>query len=121
MYLELNAFPDQISNPGPFDLEPIALTVIPPCISLKISFFFRQPSSGIASFVRTVDTVTHHSCLGEALLSCLRAGTAWGFIHKQYGVYFVRHPLPGFEPGSPRPLSKSDDLDRWAMGPASEN
>ena len=27
-------------------------------------------------------------------------------------------PLPGFEPGSPRPQSKSDDLDRSAMGPA---
>ena len=40
--------------------------------------------------------------------------------HKQYdGVYFVRHPLPGFEPGSPRPRSKSAyDLDRSAMGPA---
>ena len=25
--------------------------------------------------------------------------------------------LPGFEPGSPRPQSKSDDLDRSAMGP----
>ena len=22
-------------------------------------------------------------------------------IHKQYGVYFVRHPLPGFELGTP--------------------
>ena len=27
-------------------------------------------------------------------------------------------PSPGFEPGSPRPQSKSDDLDRSAMGPA---
>ena len=26
-------------------------------------------------------------------------------------------PSPGFEPGSPRPQSKSDDLDRSAMGP----
>ena len=25
-------------------------------------------------------------------------------------------PLLGFEPGSPRPQSKSDDLDRSAMG-----
>ena len=28
-------------------------------------------------------------------------------------------PLPGFEPGSPRPRSKSDDLDCSAMGPTS--
>ena len=27
-------------------------------------------------------------------------------------------PSPGFEPGSPRPQSKSDNLDRLAMGPA---
>ena len=27
-------------------------------------------------------------------------------------------PLPGFEPGSLLPQSKSDDLDRSAMGPA---
>ena len=27
-------------------------------------------------------------------------------------------PLTGFEPLSPRPQSKSDDLDHWAMGPA---
>ena len=27
-------------------------------------------------------------------------------------------PSSGFEPGSPRPQSKSDDLDRSAMGPA---
>ena len=27
-------------------------------------------------------------------------------------------PLPGFEPGSPRPQSKYDDLDRSAIGPA---
>ena len=27
-------------------------------------------------------------------------------------------PSPGFEPGSPRPQPKSDDLDRSAMGPA---
>ena len=26
-------------------------------------------------------------------------------------------PSPGFEPGSPRPQSKSDDFDRSAMGP----
>ena len=36
MYLELNAFPDLESNSGPFDLEPTALTVIPPCFSLFI-------------------------------------------------------------------------------------
>ena len=30
-------------------------------------------------------------------------------------------PSPGFEPGSPRPQSKSDDLDRSAMGPAYQN
>ena len=30
-------------------------------------------------------------------------------------------PSPGFEPRSPRPQSKSDDLDRLAMGPASTN
>ena len=30
-------------------------------------------------------------------------------------------PLPGFEPGSPRPQSKSDDLDCLAMGPAIKN
>ena len=30
-----------------------------------------------------------------------------------------KHMLsPGFKPGSSRPQSKSDDLDRWAMGPA---
>ena len=44
---------------------------------------------------------------------------------KQYGFHLVHHPekkhmpSPGFEPGSPRPQSKSDDLDRTAMGPAS--
>ena len=38
--------------------------------------------------------------------------------------YLVHHPekkhmpSPGFEPGSPQPQSKSDDLDRSAMGPA---
>ena len=26
-------------------------------------------------------------------------------------------PSPGFEPGSPRPQSKSDNLDRSAIGP----
>ena len=31
VYLELNAFPDWDSNPEPFDLEPTALTIIPPC------------------------------------------------------------------------------------------
>ena len=42
-------------------------------------------------------------------------------------IYLVHHlerkqkkflPPPGFEPGSPRPQSKSDDLDRSAIGPA---
>ena len=44
----------------------------------------------------------------------------------QNGLRLVHHPerkqknLPtlGFEPGSPQPQSKSDDLDRSAMGPA---
>ena len=31
VYLEPNAFHDRESNPGPFDLEPTVLTVIPPC------------------------------------------------------------------------------------------
>ena len=31
VYLELNAFPDRELNPEPLDLEPTALTVIPPC------------------------------------------------------------------------------------------
>ena len=41
---------------------------------------------------------------------------------KQYGFHLVHHPekkhmpLSGFEPGSPRPQSKSDDLDCSAMG-----
>ena len=39
MYLELSTFPDLESNPGPFDLEPIALTVIPPCIGCLSAFF----------------------------------------------------------------------------------
>ena len=35
--------------------------------------------SGIASCVGTVDKVMCHSGLAQACLSCLRAGTAWGF------------------------------------------
>ena len=31
VYLELNTFLDPESNPRPFNLEPTALTVIPPC------------------------------------------------------------------------------------------
>ena len=34
-------------------------------------------------------------------------------MHKQYGVYFVRHPLPGFKLGSPTP-ERNDALDRSA-------
>ena len=37
------------------------------------------PVSGIASCVGTVDKVMCHSGLAQACLSCLRAGTAWGF------------------------------------------
>ena len=32
-------------------------------------------------------------------------------------MYIVRHPLPGLKLGSPRPQSKSDELDCSAMGP----
>ena len=39
VYLELSTFPDLKSNPGPFDLEPIALTAIPPCIGCLSAFF----------------------------------------------------------------------------------
>ena len=41
-----------------------------------------------------------------------------------YGFHLVHHPkkkhmlLPGFDPESPQPQSKSNDLDRSAMGPA---
>ena len=38
VYLELNAFPDLESNPGPFDLEPTALIVIPPCFGPYLLF-----------------------------------------------------------------------------------
>ena len=43
---------------------------------------------------------------------------------KQYGFHLVHHPKkkhmpsPGYEPGSPQPQSKSEELDRSAMGPA---
>ena len=37
MHLELNAFPDRESNPGPFDLQPTVLTVIPLCFGLFYS------------------------------------------------------------------------------------
>ena len=53
----------------------------------------------------------------------------WVFItmcwSRQYDFNLVRHPTPkkwifhpqaGFKPGSPQPQSKSDDLDRSAMG-----
>ena len=33
----------------------------------------------------------------------------WWWIYKQFGVYFIRHPLPGLEPGFLQPQSKSDD------------
>ena len=37
---------------------------------------------------------------------------------KKYGIYFVGHPLPGIEPGSPLPRSKSNNLDCSApLGP----
>ena len=39
MYLELNAFPDQESNSGPFNLEPTKLTVIPLCFSNQCDLF----------------------------------------------------------------------------------
>ena len=40
VYLELNAFPNRESNPGPFDLELTVLTVVPPCFGFKTYLFF---------------------------------------------------------------------------------
>ena len=45
------------------------------------------------------------------VLFSLRSGTYYNIPKKNM-------PLPRFEPGSPQPRSKSDDLDRSAMGPA---
>ena len=39
VYLELNAFTDRESNPGPFDLELTVLTVIPPCFGELICYW----------------------------------------------------------------------------------
>ena len=50
MYLELNAFLDWESNPGPFVLEPTALTVIPPYSGIMIcSSHFKLMTSELAS------------------------------------------------------------------------
>ena len=47
-------------------------------ISSLLNYYYRPPSSGIASCVWTEVRVMDHSWLGTALLSCLRVGTAWG-------------------------------------------
>ena len=74
-----------------------------------------MPSFGIASCVGTVEMVMDHSWLGTSLLSCLRAGTAWGLYldlvfeglssryNHQYGLYFETRLLgsrAGFKLGS---------------------
>ena len=50
LYLELNVYLDPESNPGPFDLEPTAITVIPQCfgkIGLYITInYWRVPDRG---------------------------------------------------------------------------
>ena len=42
VYLELNAFPDRETNPRPFNLEPTALTVIPPCFGFYFTLYDLQ-------------------------------------------------------------------------------
>ena len=62
MYLELNAFPDQESNPEPFDLELIALTPIPPCFGFNSINLYTFCRPGFGNWTQRVQLSSFFTC-----------------------------------------------------------